>query len=697
MDRKQSAVSRRMAERENSTANSAVTDAIGDLNEQISNVTNTVNTTTGLAVLANDKADNILNIIDPNSLQSQVNVVVTDLTNLTNTVNNLPTVTGSTGFDPSDPNEPIVYVENFVFQNAGDPDGDGIGPLPFGQGAIALATLNQRNFQIFPALSEQDHIGVAELKITNPVTICSLFLGNTPSSVFVNPVDISTVAFVIKTPDNIAHLTNIYLGLVNNFTSVTKGVYVTRAGNTWVLDTKDGIGTTQTTPIATYSANTWFTIIIRRLKTGGFQAEINGVSSNPVVDNIPNEALNVGLSIEYSSFPTPQSLLIDFFSLKIGEPEANENTNPIALANLTDVNIPSPSDGDVLTYDNNTGVWVAEAPTGGGGGGGHGGHPLTDGDKGDITVSSNGTVWNIDAGVITTTELGGDITTAGKALLDDDDAAAQRTTLGLGTAATANTSAFAAASHTHIIADVTNLQTALDGKASLSHIHAISDVTNLQTELDNKWDATTAPYIQARPSMKPPVNEYVTQLFHADTLTTASLGNGRIIWSPIVKPYDMDLSGIGVTVTTGNGAGTSIASVAIYASDADNRPTGTPIWDMYALSGGASLSMSSTGVQLYNISPGALILNKYTQYWIAVFTTWSGGTNPVLRGINRISLPVLFERTNNTTTDGIVGLYRNTNPIVGGTPFPDVGTLILGSQLLYWNTVVPRVVLRMGT
>lgn len=39
---------------------------------------------------------------------------------------------------------------------------------------------------------------------------------------------------------------------------------------------------------------------------------------------------------------------------------------------------------------------------------------------------------SIAAGSITTTQLGGDITTAGKALLDDADAAAQRATLGLG-------------------------------------------------------------------------------------------------------------------------------------------------------------------------------------------------------------------------------------------------------------------------
>ncbi len=59
-----------------------------------------------------------------------------------------------------------------------------------------------------------------------------------------------------------------------------------------------------------------------------------------------------------------------------------------------------------------------------------------DGNKGDITVSDNNATWSINDGVVDTIALGGDITPAGKALLNDLTAAIQRQTLGINAATT---------------------------------------------------------------------------------------------------------------------------------------------------------------------------------------------------------------------------------------------------------------------
>lgn len=113
-------------------------------------------------------------------------------------------------------------------------------------------------------------------------------------------------------------------------------------------------------------------------------------------------------------------------------------------ASLFAGNIGSASVGQVLKWNGSAYAPAADS-TGGGG------STVADADYGDISVTAAGSIWTIDDGVVTLAKLGGTITAAGKALLDDADAAAQRTTLGLGTAATQASSAFevAGATATH--------------------------------------------------------------------------------------------------------------------------------------------------------------------------------------------------------------------------------------------------------
>jgi hypothetical protein len=119
---------------------------------------------------------------------------------------------------------------------------------------------------------------------------------------------------------------------------------------------------------------------------------------------------------------------------------------------------------------------------------------------------------------------------------------------------------FPPSAHTHLISDVTNLQTTLDGKSNTghthdystltsipstftpsTHTHAISDVTNLQTILDGKVDETAS-------TVSGNLNTYVTSGFYYVPANTTN--------APTTLAYDL--------IVTGNG--TQAFQLAIYVA-----------------------------------------------------------------------------------------------------------------------------------
>ena len=238
----------------------------------------------------------------------------------------------------------------------------------------------------------------------------------------------------------------------------------------------------------------------------------------------------------------------------------------LPLVTSTTAGLAPLSGGGTTNFLRADGSWAA--PAGGGG--------VTDGDKGDITVSASGATWTVDNDAITYAKIQ-NVTT--------------NRLLGRSTAGSGDTEEITPGSNVILSAGTLNVY---------AHTAFVS----------GNW-------------VSPAVG----------TVTTgAALIAGTAYFSPFVLPRSVTVNSLGARITTAGtaGSGSSRVQFAIYASSSTGEPSGAPLGNTVDITASTATAVEGALVSNVNLTAGVL-------YWFGVISdhgaTPTAQTQPIFQAL----------------------------------------------------------------
>ncbi len=211
------------------------------------------------------------------------------------------------------------------------------------------------------------------------------------------------------------------------------------------------------------------------------------------------------------------------------------------------------------------------------------------------------------------------------------------------------TNPFATASHLHTIANISGLQTALDGKAGLSHTHDIVNITGLETALSNKAGIVHSHVINDIESLQVELDGKAL-LIHSHAISdvtglqTALDGKANTAHTHIIS----DVTGLQVALD-GKSSTTHthiIGDVTGLQTALDGKSSTTHTHTQYALTSHTHIIGDITGLQT-ELDGKSSTTHTHTQYALLTGATFSGEIETPSIG-NLLNAELIIDSYNDT-------------------------------------------------